>query len=107
MGEEKKTINVGMVGYKMMGRAHSHAYRDVPFYFDNLVTPRLDTIVGRDSSRVGPAAEKMGWARHATDWRSLINRSDIDLPDRYAALESDFDAGVYGSCALVHLSTPD
>lgn len=81
MGEEKKTINVGMVGYKMMGRAHSHAYRDVPFYFDSPVTPRLDTIVGRDSSRVGPAAEKMGWARHATDWCSLIDRRDIDLVD--------------------------
>ncbi|MDR6227175.1 hypothetical protein JOE21_003190 [Desmospora profundinema] len=26
----KKQIRVGMVGYRLMGRAHSHAYRGVP-----------------------------------------------------------------------------
>ena len=28
-----KKINVGMIGFKFMGKAHSHAYKDVGMFF--------------------------------------------------------------------------
>jgi len=29
-----KTLNVGMIGYKFMGKAHSNAWRQAPHFFD-------------------------------------------------------------------------
>jgi predicted dehydrogenase len=76
-----KKIRVGMIGYKFMGKAHSHAYRDVPFFFDTPVQPVLQAICGRDEAAVKAAADKFGWASYETDWRKLIERDDIDLID--------------------------
>jgi predicted dehydrogenase len=70
-----------MVGYKFMGKAHAHAYRDVPFYFDNPVQPVLKALCGRDKDGVREAANKFGFESFETDWRTLIQRDDIDLID--------------------------
>ncbi|NGQ96523.1 Gfo/Idh/MocA family oxidoreductase [Brevibacillus sp. SYP-B805] len=70
-----------MIGYKFMGKAHSHAYRDVPFYFDSPLQPVLQVICGRDKAGVREAAEKFGFASWETDWREVIRRDDVDLID--------------------------
>ncbi|NOU67107.1 gfo/Idh/MocA family oxidoreductase [Paenibacillus sp. LMG 31461] len=76
-----RKVRVGMIGYKFMGKAHSHAYRDLPFYFDTDIEPVLQTIVGRDEANVKRAADKFGWLSYETDWRRLIERGDIDVID--------------------------
>ncbi|KIL40961.1 dehydrogenase [Gordoniibacillus kamchatkensis] len=81
MSKAKKQIRVGMIGYKFMGKAHSHAYRDVPFFFDPDGVPVMQAICGRDEAGVKAAADKLGWASYETDWRKLIERDDIDLID--------------------------
>ncbi|WEG13889.1 Gfo/Idh/MocA family oxidoreductase [Pullulanibacillus sp. KACC 23026] len=77
----QKEIRIGMIGYQFMGKMHSHAYRDFPFYFDTEVKPVLQAIAGRNEAAVKAAAEKMGWASYETDWRRLIERDDIDVID--------------------------
>jgi len=77
----KRKIRIGMIGYKFMGKAHSHAYRDLPFFFDLDVEPILQTLVGRDATAVKTAAENLGWLSYETDWRRLLERDDIDLID--------------------------
>jgi len=42
-----KSINVGMIGYKFMGKAHSHAYRDVAMFFETETIPVMKVICGR------------------------------------------------------------
>jgi predicted dehydrogenase len=79
--QSKKQVRVGIVGYKFMGKAHSHAYRDLPFFFDLEAEPVMQAVAGRDEEGVKLAAEKMGWASYETDWRRLIERDDIDLID--------------------------
>lgn len=74
-------VRVGMIGYKFMGKAHSHAYRDLPFFFDTPVKPVLQAIAGREEEGVKRAAERMGWSSCETDWRRLVERSDIDVVD--------------------------
>ncbi|MFF2089263.1 Gfo/Idh/MocA family protein [Paenibacillus sp. NPDC058174] len=74
-------VRIGMIGYKFMGKAHSHAYRDVPFYFDLDTQPILQTMVGRDEQAVKLASEKLGWQSYETDWRRLLERDDIDVID--------------------------
>ncbi|MCU6793053.1 Gfo/Idh/MocA family oxidoreductase [Paenibacillus sp. WQ 127069] len=77
----KQKVRIGMIGYKFMGKAHSHAYRDLPFYFDLGIEPVLQTMVGRDKTSVKLASEKFGWLSYETDWRRLIEREDIDVID--------------------------
>ena len=75
------TINVGMVGYKFMGRAHSNAWRQAAHIFQPGLKPVLKAICGRTGPAVMSAAEGLGWEGHETDWRKLIARDDIDLVD--------------------------
>jgi predicted dehydrogenase len=78
----KKTLNVGLVGYKFMGKAHSNAYRQVAHFFPELDTiPVLKAVCGRDEEGVKAAAELLGWESYETDWRKLIARPDIDVID--------------------------
>nr|WP_231492411.1 Gfo/Idh/MocA family oxidoreductase [Glycomyces sp. NRRL B-16210] len=75
------TINIGMVGHNFMGKAHSHAWRTAPRFFDLPLTPRMTALAGRDAGRVGAAAATLGWESTETDWRRLIEREDVDLVD--------------------------
>ncbi|MCV9884330.1 Gfo/Idh/MocA family protein [Metabacillus halosaccharovorans] len=74
-------IKVGMIGYKFMGKAHSHAYRDLPLFFPNTVHPEMKVICGRNPEGVAEAAKQFGWEEYTTDWKELIQRDDIDLID--------------------------
>jgi predicted dehydrogenase len=76
-----KEINVGMVGYKFMGKAHSHAYRDLPMFFPNVLKPRMKLICGREESGVSQAARQFGWEGYVTDWKRLTHDPGIDLID--------------------------
>lgn len=76
------SINVGLVGYKFMGRAHSNAYRQVAHFFpDVALRPVMKAICGRDEAAVRQAAGQLGWEQAETDWRALVARDDIGLID--------------------------
>ena len=75
------TINVALIGYAFMGRAHSNAYRQVTPFFSPSLTPRLKVICGRTRDKVEQAARQYGWEEAATDWRAVVARKDIDLVD--------------------------
>ena len=74
-------INIGMIGYKFMGKAHSNAFRQVSVFFDSPLTPVLKAICGRDEEGVKEAAKKYGWESYETSWKKLVKRDDIDLVD--------------------------
>jgi predicted dehydrogenase len=76
-----KTINVALIGYKFMGRAHSNAWRQAASFFDVPVKPVLKVIVGRDEAGVRDAAERFGWEEHTTSWEEVVRREDIDVVD--------------------------
>ncbi len=76
-----KKINVGMVGYKFMGKAHSHAYRDVAMFFKTETVPVMKVICGRTETAVSEAARMFGWEAYETSWEKLVQRQDIDLVD--------------------------
>ena len=70
-----------MIGYAFMGIAHSQAWRNVHRFFPLPVTPEQAVLVGRSSAPLAEAAETLGWAETATDWREVIARDDIDIVD--------------------------
>lgn len=77
-----RQVNVGLVGYSFMGKAHSHAYKDMAFFFPTArACPVMKAICGRNESAVRAACAQFGWQGYETDWKKLIARDDIDLVD--------------------------
>ena len=78
----KKRINVGLIGYQFMGKAHSNAYRQVGRFFPELpVEVVMHTICGRNEPKVRAAAEEYGWTNVETDWRKVVGNPEIDVID--------------------------
>jgi len=76
-----KALNVGMIGYGFMGRAHSNAYRKVNQFFELDYQPVLKACAARKEDKIKAFAENWGYESYETDWRRLIERDDIDLID--------------------------
>jgi predicted dehydrogenase len=74
-------VNVALIGYSFMGRAHSNAYRQVTPFFQPRLTPRMKVLCGRNAAGVRKAASVLGWEETATDWREVVERDDIDIVD--------------------------
>jgi predicted dehydrogenase len=74
-------VNVAMIGYAFMGRAHSNAWRQVSTFFSPRLTPRLKVLCGRTRPVLTEAASQFGWDEISTDWREVVARPDIDVID--------------------------
>ncbi|MCX6378758.1 MAG: Gfo/Idh/MocA family oxidoreductase [Armatimonadetes bacterium] len=77
----KRKLNVALIGYQFMGKAHSNAYRQVGRFFDLDVEPVMKVLVGRSEKKVKAAQELFGWEEYATNWEDVISRDDIDIID--------------------------
>ena len=78
----KKKLNVAMIGYDFMGRAHSNAWRQVArFMRDVPFEPVMKVVAGRTEAKVKEAAERLGWEEYATRWEDVIARKDVDIID--------------------------
>ena len=76
-----KTLNIGLVGYGFMGRTHSNAFHQAPHFFDLPYRPVLKAICARNAERARAFASNWGYESVETDWRTLVERKDIDLID--------------------------
>lgn len=76
-----KTMNVGLIGYKFMGKAHSNAWRNAPLFFDMKIKPVMKVVCGRHEGAVQEFADKWGWEEVETDWQKVVERDDIDIID--------------------------
>ncbi|WP_306981086.1 Gfo/Idh/MocA family protein [Alkalicoccobacillus murimartini] len=94
-----------MIGYQFMGKAHSHAYRDIPFFFESKANPILQALCGRNEKAVQEAADKMGWQSIETDWRDLIKREDIDVIDIVTPNHTHAEIAIAAAEAGKHIIT--
>ncbi|OUM94377.1 MAG: dehydrogenase [Thermobacillus sp. ZCTH02-B1] len=98
-----KRYNIGMVGYKFMGKAHSHAYKEAPMAFPGTPVPVMKVICGRDKAGVERAAAQFGWEEAVTDWRELVGRDDIDIVDINAPSDVHKDIAIAAAKAGKHV----
>lgn len=76
------TISIGLLGYAFMAKAHSNAYRTIPYIFwPPAAKPRLVAIAGRTEERVAEAARRFGYEGYYTSWEELVDDPRIDLFD--------------------------
>jgi predicted dehydrogenase len=76
-----KTLRVGLIGYRFMGRAHSNAWRQAPKFFKLKANVEMHTICGRDAAGVQAARAQLGWQQATTDWREIVESPLIDIVD--------------------------
>src|SRR5262249_24599586 len=76
-----RPLNIGIIGYGFMGRAHSNAYRKVNQFFDLEYQPVLKAACARSEEKLQAFAERWGWQSTEADWRRLVERPDVDAID--------------------------
>ncbi len=75
-------VGVGMLGYAFMGKAHSNAFKTIPYMiYPPPAIPRLLGIAGRNAEAVQAAAERYGYEKAYTDWREMLVDERIQLFD--------------------------
>lgn len=77
----KRTLNIGLIGYNFMGKAHSNAWRQAPRFFDLPADVCLHTICGRSAKSVEDARIQLGWENASTDWKAVVADPEIDIID--------------------------
>ena len=77
----KNKLNVALIGYQFMGRAHSNAWRQVGRFFNLPYEPVLKVVCGRSGAEVEKAAHTLGWQESSTSWQEVVARKDIDVVD--------------------------
>jgi predicted dehydrogenase len=81
MSDPLPELRVALLGQGFMGKAHSNAFAQVSRFFEVPFRLRLRVLCGRDTARLERVASGWGWEETATDWRQVVERSDIDLVD--------------------------
>jgi len=75
-------IGVGMLGYAFMGKAHTNAYKKIPYIvYPPPAIPRLVAICGRNEEAVAAAAHRYGYEAYYTDWHAMLEDERIQLFD--------------------------
>ncbi|WP_167047921.1 Gfo/Idh/MocA family protein [Microbacterium halimionae] len=92
-----------MIGTGFMGRMHSHAWRTAPRFFDLPRDVELTTLVGRNGVVTERAATELGWLEHATDWRDVVARDDIDGIDICTPGDSHAEIAIAALAAGKHV----
>ncbi|PSP34133.1 oxidoreductase [Halobacteriales archaeon QH_10_67_22] len=70
-------LDVGMLGYRFMGKAHANALARLPMFFPEAPATNRDVLVGRDEDALQEAADRLGFDRVATDWESVVEEVDV------------------------------
>jgi predicted dehydrogenase len=90
----KKPLNIGMVGYGFMGRAHSNAFSQVGNFFSLEHKPILKAACARDAGKLKAFADQWGYQSTESDWRKLVERKDIDLIDIAASNDMHLEIAI-------------
>lgn len=91
---KSKKLNIGMVGYGFMGRAHSNAFSQVSNFFQLQHQPVLKAACARDAGKLQAFADQWGYETTETDWRKLVERKDIDVIDIAASNDMHLEIAV-------------
>ena len=81
MSSDRREVRVGVVGYGIMGKAHSYGYRVAPMLYSLPVRPVVAAISGRNAAAVEEAARAYEIPSWTTDWHTLVEDPTIDIID--------------------------
>jgi predicted dehydrogenase len=101
---EAPRIGVGMLGYAFMGKAHSNAYKTIPYMmYPPVAIPELVAICGRDEKLVAEAQRRYGYKRHYTDWRKMLEDEEVQLFDNGGPNDAHAEPSIAAARAGKHV----
>ena len=81
MKAKQKTLGIGLVGTKFMGKAHSNAWMSAPRFFDLPLHVAMRAVAGTKVAEVAEFAQRWGWQCCSDDWRDLVADPQVGLID--------------------------
>ncbi len=73
-------IGIGMLGHAFMGKAHSNAYKKMPYIFwPPPAIPKLVSICGIPEEEVAEEALRYGYQRYCSDWHEIVEDKEVDI----------------------------
>ena len=76
-----RDLRVALLGQGFMGKAHSNAFAQVGHFYDTPFRIRRTLLCGRDAASLKTMAARWEWEETSTDWRTAIDRKDVDVVD--------------------------
>lgn len=76
----KDSLNIALIGHKFMGKAHSHAYKDVSMFFDLEMKPVRKVLCGIGED-LEATMKKYGWETCEESWEKVVTDPSIDVVD--------------------------
>lgn len=103
---QKKRLQIGLLGFGSMGRTHTWAVQNLPFFYGALpFDARVAGVCTTTPEKSQRVAEQFGIPIHTTDADALINDPTIDVIDvctpnvfHYDALKKAIAAGKHVLC---------
>ena len=99
----KPKLNVAMIGYAFMGRAHSNAWRQAGRYFDLPFDVEQKVIIGRNQEACQAAADQLGWENIAASLTDALANHEIDVVDVATPNNSHFPLAMEAIAAGKHV----
>lgn len=97
-------IGIGMLGYAFMGKAHSNAFKTIPYMmYPPVVIPRMVGVAGRNKQAVEEAAKRYGYEHAYTDWRDMLANDDIQVFDNGGPNDSHAEPCIVAAEAGKHV----
>jgi len=101
---EAPEVGVGMLGYAFMGKAHTNAYKKIPYMiYPPPAIPKLIAVAGRDEEAVREAARRYGYETSYTDWREMIRDDRVQLFDNGGPNDVHAEASIAAAQAGKHV----
>jgi predicted dehydrogenase len=98
-----KTLNIAIIGYQFMGKAHSNAWKKASLFFDLDSNINLRVACGRNEAAAKEFADNWGWEEVETDWRKVVARDDVDVVDISLPQHLHFEVAVAAAKSGKHI----
>lgn len=96
-------LNVALIGGGFMGKAHSNAWQNAGHFFKLKAQPVMKVICDQNEAAARQYADNWGWAEIETDWRTVMERDDIDIVDICVPTDLHRDMAVAAAKAGKHI----
>lgn len=101
---EAPQIGVGMLGYAFMGKAHTNAYKTLPYMiYPPPAVPRLVAIAGRNEEALKEAVKRYGYETGYTDWKKMLKDDRVQLFDNGGPNDAHAEPSIAAARAGKHV----
>ena len=101
---EAPEIGIGMLGYSFMGKAHTNAFKTLPYMmYPPVAIPKLVGIAGRNRSAVEAAATRYGYENAYTDWHEMLANDEVHVFDNGGPNDTHAEPSIVAAEAGKHV----